>query len=32
VVVERWGHMRDLHGRAYLPALLPDGVTVDDLQ
>ena len=32
VVVERWGHMRDLHGRAYLPALLPDGVTADDLE
>jgi hypothetical protein len=32
VVVERWGHMRELHGRAYLPALLPDGVTVDALE
>jgi hypothetical protein len=32
VVVDRWGHMRDLHGRAYLPALLPPGVTVDELR
>lgn len=32
VVVERWGHMRALQGRAYLPALLPPGVTVDEIQ
>ncbi len=32
VVVERWGHMRDLHGRAYLPALLPPGVNVDAIE
>lgn len=32
VVVERWGHPRDLHGRAYLPALLPAGVTIDELR
>jgi hypothetical protein len=32
VVVERWGHMRDRHGRAYLPALLPPGVTVDEIR
>jgi hypothetical protein len=32
VVVDRWGHMRDLHGRAYLPDLLPAGVTVDELR
>ncbi len=32
VVVERWGHMRDLQGRAYAPALFPPGVTVDDLR
>ena len=31
VVVETWGHMRDLHGRAYLPALLPGGVRVDEI-
>ncbi len=27
VVVERWGHMRDWHGRAYAPSLLPAGVS-----
>jgi hypothetical protein len=32
VVVERWGHMRDRHGRAYVPSLLPTGVHVDALQ
>lgn len=32
VVVESWGHPRDLHGRAYVPALLPSGVTVDELR
>lgn len=32
VVVERWGHMRNLRGRAYAPALLPDGVTPDEIQ
>jgi len=32
VVVETWGHARALHGLAYLPALLPAGVTLDDLR
>jgi hypothetical protein len=32
VVVEQWGHMRDLHGRAYAPALVPGGVSLDDLR
>lgn len=31
VVVETWGHMRNLHGRAYLPALLPEGVSFDEI-
>ena len=31
VVVETWGHMRNLHGRAYLPGLLPEGVSVDEI-
>jgi hypothetical protein len=31
LVVETWGHMRSLHGRAYVPALVPQGVSVDDL-
>lgn len=32
VIVDRWGHMRDWHGRAWLPDLLPAGVRLDDLQ
>ncbi|HTP51202.1 MAG TPA: DUF2844 domain-containing protein [Anaeromyxobacteraceae bacterium] len=32
VVVERWGHMRNIRGRAYVPALLPSGVTAHDIQ
>jgi hypothetical protein len=29
VVVEKWGHMRNLQGRAYAPALLPSGLSSD---
>jgi hypothetical protein len=32
VVVEKWGHMRNLRGRAYVPALIPPGVTVDEIK
>jgi len=32
VVVETWGRMRDLHGLAWVPALLPAGVGRDDLR
>lgn len=32
VIVENWGHMRNLRGRAYAPALIPSGVTLDDIQ
>jgi len=32
VVVEKWGHMRNLQGRAYVPALLPPGVSVDEIK
>jgi len=32
VVVEQWGHMRDLRGRAYAPALIPPGVSVDEIK
>ncbi len=32
LVVETSGHMRDLRGRAYLPALLPPGVKADEIQ
>lgn len=30
-VVEQGGHMRDVHGKAYLPDLLPEGVKPEDL-
>jgi hypothetical protein len=32
VIVETWGHMRNLQGRAYLPALIPEGVSVDEIK
>lgn len=32
VVVETWGHMRNLQGRAYAPALIPQGVRVDEIK
>jgi hypothetical protein len=31
VIVETWGHMRHLQGRAYAPALVPQGVTIDEI-
>jgi Protein of unknown function (DUF2844) len=32
IVVEKWGHMRDLQGRAYVPDLIPAGVSVDEIR
>lgn len=32
VVVERWGHMRNLQGRAYVPALVPPEVKIEELR
>ncbi|QWV99321.1 DUF2844 domain-containing protein [Geomonas nitrogeniifigens] len=32
MVVETWGHMRNLQGRAYLPELLPEGVSLDEIR
>jgi hypothetical protein len=32
LVVEQWGHMRHLQGRAWDPALLPPGVTADAIR
>ena len=32
VVVEKWGHMRNLQGRAYAPALVPSGVSIDEIK
>ncbi len=31
-VVETWGHMRNLQGRAYVPALVPQGVTINEIK
>lgn len=31
IVVETWGHMRNLQGRAYLPALVPEGVSLYEI-
>jgi hypothetical protein len=32
VIVETWGHMRNLQGRAYVPALIPSGVSIDEIK
>ena len=32
VVVEKWGHMRNLQGRAYAPGLIPPGVSVYEIK
>lgn len=32
LVVETWGHMRNLQGRAYLPGMLPEGVSPDEIR
>ncbi len=32
LVVEKWGYMRNLQGRAYAPQLVPSGVTVDEIK
>jgi len=31
-VVETWGHMRAMRGRAYVPALVPAGVALDEIR
>jgi hypothetical protein len=31
IIVQKWGHMRNLQGRAYAPALLPPGVKADEI-
>ncbi len=31
LMVQKWGHIRDLHGRAYLKSLVPNGVLVNDI-
>ncbi|MGA2518343.1 MAG: DUF2844 domain-containing protein [Thermodesulfobacteriota bacterium] len=32
VIVQKWGHMRNLQGRAYAPDLIPAGVNVDEIK
>jgi hypothetical protein len=32
IIVEKWGQMRNLQGRAYIPALLPLGVSADEIE
>jgi hypothetical protein len=32
VVVEKWGHMRKLQGRAYAPALIPPGISINEIK
>jgi hypothetical protein len=32
IVVEKWGHMRDLRGRAFVPSLVPPGVSTDEIK
>jgi hypothetical protein len=32
VIVEKWGHMRNLRGRAYAPDLIPEGVSADEIK
>ncbi len=32
VVVEKWGHMRKLQGKAYVPSLIPNGVNIDEIK
>lgn len=32
VVVEKWGHVRNLQGRAYVPDLIPPGVNIDEIK
>ena len=32
VVVQKWGHVRNLQGRAYVPALMPAGVSTDEIR
>ncbi len=31
IVVEKWGHIRSLKGRAYAPSLIPYGVNADEI-
>ena len=32
IIVEKWGHMRNLQGRAYVPELISPGINVDEIK
>jgi Protein of unknown function (DUF2844) len=32
IIVEKWGHMRNMQGRAYIPALVPPGVNINEIK
>ena len=32
IIVEKAGHMRSVHGRAYIPSLLPSGMNPDEIK
>jgi hypothetical protein len=32
VIVEKWGHVRNMQGRAYIPALIPSGVSINEIK
>jgi hypothetical protein len=32
VIVQKWGHMRNLQGRAYVPDLIPAGVSIHEIK
>jgi Protein of unknown function (DUF2844) len=32
IVVDKWGRMKDLHGRAYAPRLVPKGLNLDEIR
>jgi hypothetical protein len=32
VIVEKWGHMRNMQGRAYIPSLIPAGVSINEIK
>jgi hypothetical protein len=32
IIVEKWGHMRNVQGRAYIQALIPSGVSINEIK
>jgi hypothetical protein len=31
IIIEKWGHMRNMQGRAYIPASIPTGVNINEI-